>query len=155
MKTIKVEAPPGHEFDSFDESEGVIRFKETPKEIKERVKTFEDACAVLNITVPQFITPVTSDDRAVIAFQKLTIIIRALNEGWEPNWGDHNESKYYAWFKFQQGSDKSSGFGFSYYDWSGSHTGTYVGARLCLKTSGLAVYAGQQFTELYKDYLTL
>ncbi len=155
MTTIKVEAPEGHVFDSFNESEGVIRFKPVPKEIKERVKTFEDACAVLNIPVPQFSTPVTSDDRAVIAFQKLTIIIRALNEVWEPNWGNYDESKYYAWFKFQKGSDKSSGFGFSCFDWTCSNANTDVGARLCFKTSDLAVYAGQQFTDLYKDYLTL
>lgn len=152
MTTIKVEAPEGHVFDSFNESEGVIRFKPVPKEIKDRIKTFEDACAVLNIPVPQFSTPVTSDDRAVIAFQKLTIIIRALNEGWEPNWGDFSEYKYYAWFKFQKGSNKSSGFGFSYSDWTYSHTDTNVGARLCFKTSELAEYAGKQFIELYKEY---
>jgi len=123
--------------------------------VMERVQNFDDACKELGIEVPTFTEPTNSDDRAVIAFQKLTIIIRALNEGWTPNWGDFDEYKYYAWFKFQKSSNASSGVGFSYHDWALSLTNTLVGSRLCFHSKELAIYAGQQFKELYKDYLTL
>lgn len=122
-----------------------------------KIKTFEDACKALNIStdVPDFSKSPAHHQKALIAHYKLVIINEALNEGWKPNWGDWNEAKYYAWFDFKRGSDKSSGFGFSYYVWTYSHTYTGVGARLCYKTSDLAKYAGKQFENLYKDYFLL
>ena len=99
--------------------------------VMERVKTFEDACAELGIEVPEFANPKNSDDKAVIAFQKLTIIIRALNEGWRPNWGNFDQYKYYSWFKFDKVSSESSGFRFSYNDWTNSNTNTNVSSHLC------------------------
>ena len=75
------------------------------------------------------------------------------NEGWEPNWGDFSEYKYFPWFEFERNSTADTGFGFSYCDWTDSRTYTLVGARLCFKTSELAKYAGTQFTDLYRDYM--
>jgi hypothetical protein len=125
--------------------------------MKHAIKTFEDACAALKIStyLPDFSTSPEHHQKALIAHYKLVIINEALNEGWKPNWGDWNESKYFPWFDFQRGSDKSSGFGFSYFVWTYSLTGTDVGARLCFKSAELAKYAGKQFEELYKDYFLL
>ncbi len=55
------------------------------RKITDRVKTYEDACAVLGID-PHTSMPDTSDcpkedRRAYIAFHKLVVITRALNEG--------------------------------------------------------------------------
>lgn len=70
-----------------------------PKDIMERVKTFEDACRELGIKPDKWI-----QDREelglepdVIAYMKLRIICKALNEGWEPQFTE-NEWRYYPWF---------------------------------------------------------
>lgn len=128
------------------------------QKITDLVKTFEDACEVLNIethgdafailkmknrTLLAEI-PITRCDDPVL---KIMIVIAALNEGWKPNWNNSNEPKYYPWFNM-------GGSGLSYYvfDYSVSYTG--VGSRLCLKSSELAEYAGKQFLLEYQEFLT-
>ena len=59
------------------------------RKITDRVKSYEDACAILGID-PHTSMPDTSDcpkeDRkAYVAFHKLVVITRALNEGWRPD----------------------------------------------------------------------
>jgi hypothetical protein len=90
--------------------------------------------------------------KALIAHYKLIIIAEALNEGWQPNWNDMNEYKYFPWFRVKADAKRPGGFGFSdsgYVSWAAS---THVGSRLCFKTSALALYAGKQFEKLYKEY---
>jgi len=117
------------------------------------IKTFEDACNKLGIAVPEFISSddTNGDGKAVVAFQKLTIIARALNGGWVPNWSDGNW-KYYPWFRF---NDPSAVGGFSYYDYGVDYSISAVGSRLCYKSSEIAEYAGQQFTDLYREYMVI
>ena len=80
------------------------------KDITERVKTFEDACAVLgdenqfvllyNVFINEFsVTKHIQSDKDVITYLKLRIITAALNEGWEPQFTE-DEYRYYPWFKF-------------------------------------------------------
>lgn len=116
----------------------------------ERIKSFEEACLVLGLDPTQL--PVVAnlpekDQQSIIAFYKLTIIIRALNEGWEPNWKNWDEYKYYNYFFVRSGS------GFVC-----SHTYsalTRIGSRLCFKSRELAEYALSQFKELYLQYLLI
>ena len=57
--------------------------KEFSKTIQDRVKTYEDACFEVGID------PAEINDQvriSVIAYYKLTIIARALNEGWTPDY---------------------------------------------------------------------
>ena len=122
-----------------------------------KIKTFQQACKALGIE-PE--TPFTGnlerkDQLAIIAFYKLTIIARALNEGWKPNWSDWDEDKYFPVFRCKEGSKKNAGFGFSYSDFGWSSTCTNVGSRLCFKTQELAEYAGKTFEKLYKQFLML
>ena len=121
----------------------VIHECDEKKNITERVKSFEDACCITGF-IPTFSKWDTKDE---IAFKKLKVIARALNEGWVPNWKNENEYKYAPYFRMLP-----FGFDDSYYDiWS---TYSYVGSRLCYKTKELAEYAGKQFEPLYKDLLT-
>lgn len=80
------------------------------KGITERVKTFEDACAVLgdenqfvllyNVFINEFsVTKHIQSDKDVLTYLKLLIITAALNEGWEPQFTE-DECRYYPFFEF-------------------------------------------------------
>lgn len=123
------------------------------QKITDRVKSFEDALAIVG-AVPnvQILLDYNGQDRDMIsaqAFAKLTIIARALNEGWTPDWSNSNEYKYYPWMEYSVGS----GFSFGAYDFG--HPSADVGSRLCFKSRELAEYAGKQFKDIYNDFLSL
>lgn len=119
----------------------------------ERIKTYEDACEDLGIqslSENDFLFLPARDRKHAFASHKLTIIIQALNEGWEPNWSNSSEYKYYGWFEYT-----GSGSGFSYGDFNYAVGRSAVGSRLVFKSRELAEYAGKQFISIYNDYLTL
>ena len=123
--------------------------------ITEQVKTFEDACKVLGLepeNLPIVENLPEKDRQSIIAYYKLTIIARALNEGWEPNFADWNEWKYWNWF-YVEANGESAGFAFAYTDNAASGTSALIGSRLCFKTRELATYAREQFRDLYFEYL--
>lgn len=116
-----------------------------------QIKTFEDACNKLGIdpTALPDVSRIPEKHRAhTIANYKLIIIAEALHEGWEPNWDDYNEYKYYPWFRM-------SGSGFSCFDYGDDISISYLGSRLCFKSRDIAKYAGEQFTELYKEQMLI
>ena len=56
------------------------------EKITDKIKSFEDACKHLRLNpndLPVVDMLPEKDRKSIIAFYKLTIIIRALNEGWE------------------------------------------------------------------------
>ena len=122
----------------------------------EKIKTFEDACALLkydsNNVIPDLSLFPEKDRSALEAHCKLVIIADALNrlendgDEWFPDWSNYNEYKYTPWFDMDPSS--ASGFAFGGYDdW---YSDSNVGSRLCYKTRELAEYAGKQFEDLYK-----
>lgn len=146
-----------------------------PKDIMERVKTFEDACHELGIEPDKWL-----QDKAelgfepdVIAYMKLRIICKALNEGWEPQFTE-DEWRYYPWFtlwtedELSEKSDEwktdrhlistgeyqtdSAGLACAYSDSAPSDANAYIGSRLCLKSDTLAVYCGKQFINIWADF---
>jgi hypothetical protein len=129
--------------------------KKAAGKITDRIKTFDDACRELGID-PAAMLRIETDDpfigkqlNAIAAFTKLTIISRALNENWVPDWTDGNQRKWWPWFEWK------SGFGFSHATYDHWHTHTNVGSRLCYKSEELAKYAATQFESIYQDFLTL
>ena len=153
------------------------------KPVTERVKTFDDACKELGIDAEAIQQQwqdagITMLDE--VAYQKLRIITAALNEGWEPDFTNDDEYRYYPylclWTKeeledkdeawkddhnlqlcFGGGySDYGAYFGlasaYSYDAWSSAHAS--LSARLAHKTEELAIYSGKQFTELWANYTT-
>ncbi|KQS33998.1 hypothetical protein [Dyadobacter sp. Leaf189] len=119
-------------------------------DITDRVGSYEDACAIVGInpmTIDNF-KPFPEQDREYhFASHKLVTIARVLNEGWQPNWNDSTQAKYYPWFKPAGGS----GFSFDDCIYDGSYT--TVGSRLVFRTSELATYAGKQFIDIYNIIL--
>lgn len=117
--------------------------------ITERVKTFEDACKV---AVMDLVTSNT-DTLDEIAYKKIKIIVAALNEGWEPDWRDSNEWKYYPYFGLNK--NDAPGVGFRFFDRAYGLGASSVGSRLVFKTKELALYAGKQFESTYKEYFVI
>ncbi len=124
----------------------------------QQIKTYEDACKALNLSpaaLPDVSMLPVKHQQAIIAHCKLVIIAEALNEGWQPNWSDTDQYKYWPWFDVEEDDKKPSGFGLSFYvcvDWI---TITAVGSRLCFKSRELAKYAGEQFSDLYEEYFLI
>jgi hypothetical protein len=119
----------------------------------ERIKTYEDACADLDLeplALSSFMFLPGKDQKHAFASHQLTVLNRALNEGWEPNWSNGQELKYYGYFKY---AGSGSGFSFLGYYCGGTLSG--VGSRLVFKSRELAEYAGKQFISIYNDYLSL
>ena len=128
--------------------------KETfvPENKMDRVKTFEDACAVLGVRDSFSIDAsdtkaLTGDMNSITAYAKLIIIARAMNDGWKPDWTNHSQIKYYPWFTMETGS------GLAYYDYANRCSTSFVGSRLCFKSKELAEYAGKQFRDLFNQYM--
>jgi hypothetical protein len=149
MQTLKIQIPEGFVIDDLDKASGEIRFKAKPKDVKQRIKTVEDVLVDNGFTQESFneqFGNLEDDERAYII---LKMLAKSLNEGWKPNWNDSNEYKYYAWFEM----GGSSGFRCNGYD--GWYSRSDVGSRLCFKTRDLAIYAGQTFTSVYKQFMVI
>lgn len=150
-----------------------------PKDIKERVKTFDDACNELGEdhqyvkAYREWMCIYHTDCKDVTAYLKLRIICAALNEGWEPAF-DKDECRYFPWFNLytkeqylklddkgkrycvlRSGNFTSTNFCFvscsAFVDASNPNTGN--GSRLALKTRELAEYFGKQFIDIWADFL--
>ena len=148
--------------------------------VTERIKTFEDArdelgdehplvkeyCGVININLD-----IKQD---LISYLKLRIICAALNEDWEPQFTT-DEYRYYPWFNLytQEEIDrmdeekKKKLWLFGGASYSGANCGlssassnsawavsdAFISARLAVKSEELAKYFGQQFIDIWADYL--
>lgn len=186
-KVIQIEVPTGKKAEWVD---GVLKLVDCEQEeqkdnrpITERVKTFEDACQILGIDAEAIQEQWESaglDMIDEIAYQKLRIITAALNEGWEPDFTNPDEYRYYPylclWTKeeLEQKTDEwkdernlqlwlgggissygaccGLAFAHSYLAWSIALAS--ISARLAHKTEELAIYSGKQFTELWANYTT-
>lgn len=113
------------------------------KDIRERIKSYQDACEYFNIKPLELsdFDFLPLEDRAYHYHDhRMVTIIRALNEGWVADHSDSNQAKYYVWYKWV-GSGR--GFSFGGYDCVGSSS--VVGARHEFKSIELAKYFANQF----------
>lgn len=136
---------------------GLELFK--PKDITERVKTFEDACNELGDNHPfvyeyQVYKVHGGGANDIISYLKLRIIVAALNEGWEPQF-TREEIRWFPHFYIGGSAINGSLCGLSasnsYYGFADTYSG--IGARLAFKTKDLADYAGKQFVDIYRGFL--
>ena len=123
------------------------------KDIKERIKTFDDVIRELGDDPEEFKNAISiMEEPDEIAYVKLKLIAKALNEGWTPDWSNGEWDKWYPWFKMD---DSSSAGRFSFCVSAAQYSVSYVGSRLCFKSKDLATYAGTQFLDIYKDFFTV
>ena len=123
------------------------------KDIKERIKTFDDVIRELGDDPEEFKNAISiMEEPDEIAYVKLKLIAKALNEGWTPDWSNGEWDKWYPWFKMD---DSSSAGRFSFVGADNQDSYSGVGSRLCFKSKDLATYAGTQFLDIYKDFFTV
>lgn len=152
------------------------------KDITERIKTFEDACKELGSDHPLVLAyqntnlrdaEVANDNKDIIAYMKLRIIVAALNEGWEPQFipGEYRWSPYFFLYTKDEidemdektrarvvfrSSSYASAYGgvlFANAYSDSAYVYASIGSRLAFKTDDLAEYAGKQFIEIYADFM--
>ena len=143
-----------------------------PKNIMERVKTFEDACEVLGeehsyVQEYRGIANVNFDfTQDIIAYLKLRIIAAALNEGWKPKF-DGKEYRHYPWFfiytkkayecldddEKKECRGLSHGNTYACVSVQTLSSGANSSSRIVFKTKELAEYCGKQFIDIWSDYL--
>jgi hypothetical protein len=90
------------------------------------------------------------NQKAILAFYKLSVIIQCVNEDWEPNWQDWDERKYFPWFEVLP-----AGLGCSATYHTASATYANFGSRLCYKSPDLSKEWAQKLLPLYEDMLLL
>ena len=96
---------------------------------EKKIASYEDACRVLNIqpiNEEVFNIFPKEDQRSMLAYHKLTVITRALNNGWKPNWDDQNEWKYYPLFRYV-----NAGLSYAFTSYAATYTAASIGSRLC------------------------
>ena len=152
------------------------------KDITERIKTFEDACKELGSDHPLVlayntnlrVAEVANDNKDIIAYMKLRIIVAALNEGWEPQFipGEYRWFPYFFLYTKAQidkmdeetrarcvyrSNSSADAFGgvsvASATNYVSASVYANIGSRLAFKTDGLAEDAGKQFIEIYADFM--
>ena len=174
-KKLEIEIPEGK---TAVWRNGVLTLIDEPdKDVRERIKTFEDACREIGIDSEAWNRDKISLglEPDVLAFLKLRIIVKALNEGWEPQFTE-DECRYYPWFilytreeynKLDEEEKSRVVYRSSYYAnafggvsyanayYDSSSTNASIGVRLAFKTSELAAYCGRQFLDIWADFVFL
>jgi hypothetical protein len=146
-QTIKLTFPEGFVFDKVGSDH--VLLKQKPKDVVERIMTVADVLADNGLTQEQFDEQCKGLEPDEVAYRILKLLNKSLNEGWTPNENDSNEYKYFPWF-YMGGS---SGFRFRVCALWTSYS--YVGSRLCYRSSELAEHAGKHFTAVYKQFMSI
>lgn len=141
-----------------------------PKNVMDRVKTFEDACIETGTDIKVFNEMTKNLDEHVVTYMKLSIIVKALNEDDKFPYFTKEEWRYYPYFwlytkdEYEKMNTKDrekvsrvlfrsciNAYAGARYD--ASFTYGIVGARLAFRTRELALYAGKQFIDLYVKHI--
>ena len=147
----------------------------------ERVKTYEDAVWELGNDHPLVEAAssaewrfTNSEDKDIIAYLKLRVIVAALNDGWKPQFVP-GELRWYPWYELiskdeydamsedekqerrcvGRSSNVANAYGGLVYSvavYASSLSSASYGSRLAFKSEALAEYAGKQFAELFANF---
>ena len=160
----------------------VLTDEKDNRPVTERIKTFEDAVMATGMTLPFDDNQLSYLPKDIVAYMKLRVIAAALNELHETTLDEFpkfttDEYRWYPWFYlytqeeidkmdeekkkrlwlFGGGSHNGASCGLAYAPsndaWSYSYAD--ISARLAVKSEALAKYFGQQFIDIWADYITL
>jgi len=121
-----------------------------PGKIEDRIKDFNDICAEAGVDPADFVIPVGASQRQIgsIAFNRIQLIFEVANEGWEADWDNSNQPKYYIIWKYTPGS------GFSSYGCADTYSASYVGSRLSTFSAERAKWIAETFRNEFNQFLT-
>ena len=160
----------------------VLTDEKDSRPVTERIKTFEDAVKATGMTLPFDDNQLSYLPKDIVAYMKLRVIAAALNELHETTLDEFpkfttDEYRWYPWFylytqeeidnmgeekkkniwRFGCRSDIGSNCGLAYASspdaWLSSNS--TASARLAVKSESLANYFGQQFIDIWSDYVAL
>lgn len=177
-KKIEIEIPEG-KVAEWKEINGITTMvlvdEADNRPVTERIKTFEDAVKATGMKLPLDDNQLSCLPKDVVAYMKLRIIAAALNGLTEDTLDEFpkfttDEYRWYPWFYLKMDEEKKKTLwrfgGYSYDasncvlasessndDWSGSVS--HFSARLAVKSEELANYFGQQFLDIWADYVAL
>ena len=162
------------EVDNRPVTERIKTFEDARKEVKRLAEGGNEVLANLLCDYESNADNILT--KSTLAYMKLCIIAAALNEGWEPKFTTE-ECRWNPWFYiytqeeidnmdeekkkslwlFGGVSDNGALCGLAYahssHAWSNSHAS--ISARLAVKSEELAKYFGQQFIDIWSDYVAL
>ena len=123
-------------FDASDEKQSKVlnKFLKRDNGVMGIVTSYETACDSLGIKPNKNVTP----------YEKLTTIIKALNQGWYPNFDNENERKWFNYYQKNRGGFDFCLVGYHY-------TTINVPSALYLKDEKTAKYVNEMFFNEYKD----
>ena len=182
-KKIEIEIPEGKvaEWQEINGVTTLVLVDEVyNRPVTERIKTFEDAVMATGMKLPFDDNQLSCLPKDVVAYMKLRVIAAALNELHETTLDEFpkfttDEYRWYPWFNLYKredidkidevgkkslwmfGGNSSHGaycglaYASSAYAWPGS--AARVSARLAVKSEELAKYFGQQFIDIWADYM--
>lgn len=115
------------------------------------LKSFDDCCRACGTTKEEFEAK-WSDipvDFHTIAFERIKIINKAINQEWVPDHFNTDQYKWAPWFKVS-----SSGFDFAGSLYAYVSTYSRVGFRLCFESEEKSNHAGRHFTKYFQEFIT-
>ena len=126
------------------------------KDVKQRIQSIDDAVKELGENDQDVIDYLklinTGISGHILYTQMLVVIIKALNEGWVPNWQNGEWDKWYPYF-YMDDSSSSGRFSFDYS--VNRYSRSTVGSRLCFKSRELCEYAAKTFLGIYRNFFTI
>jgi len=144
---MKINVPSGYEIDQEKSTFENIVFKETVKNIRERIQSMKDVYVLNNTTEEIFkkeVENLTSDE---IGYKKVKLIVSAYNQGKLPDFSD-GTYKYTPYFQMNE-----NGFHCNSYDFWNS--GSFTSSRLLFVGSEAKenmLDAVEKFLPEYKQY---
>ena len=184
-KKIEIQVPEGKiaEWKEINGVKTLVLVDEKDnRPVTERIKTFEDAMLATGMTIQLDDNQLSYLPKDVVAYMKLRIIAAALNELHEATLDEFpkfttNEYRWYPWFylytqeeidKMDEekkkklwlfggayGSGADCGLAEAHSDVGWTYSAATVSARLAVKSEALANYFGQQFIDIWSDYVAL
>ena len=98
-KTIQIQIPEGWEVKDFNHQTGEGTIGEVLIPVQDRIKTMEDVFAAHETSEEAFEEECGNMPDHLKWQLKAELLVKALNEGWTPDWADYDEWKYFPRFQ--------------------------------------------------------
>lgn len=111
--------------------------------------TFEQCCQLAGIDPATILNATDAPDE--IAFKKIKLIIKVINQGWVPDFKNRYE---YKWFVFAHYGARA-GLWYAITHYTPAFAFTYIGSRVCFQSEEKAEYFAKHYFDLYKEFLSI